>query len=176
VGNLSLFIGFVLIGSGLGVARPAHQPSPPASPVPFSWANMVLAHTAAPADSVLNALVAHLQQAGYTLDTVDRARGLVTTKVELQSAYRQGNVKIRAIRLATGTDWKFIGTYVIEAYGSGVAYPAEFRGAESMPATINFRMVEQAAKAVPRGTLRYARSKVPFGVMTKLDVALQSIW
>ena len=167
------------LGGGLSVARPAQpaaQPNPVASSLPFSRANIVLAHTTAPADSVLNAIVLHLRQTGYTLDTLNRARGLVTTKVELQSAYRQGSIKIRVLRLATGTDWKLTGTYVIEAYGSGVAYPAEFRGAEMMPAKISFRMVEKTAQAIPRAALRYARGPVRFGVATKLETALQSTW
>ena len=168
-----------MMGSGLGAARPAHfglQANPVVSDQPFGRANTLLAHTAAPADSVLDMLVHHMQREGFTLDTLDRARGLVTTKVDLASNYRQGGIKIRAIRLASGTDWKLTGTYVIAAYGSGVAYPAEFRGAEIMPAMINFRMVERAAQAVPRVRVRYARGKVPFGVATRLDKALQSTW
>ena len=177
--SLTLLVSCVMIGSRLGLAQPARplsQPEPTTSPQPFSRANIVLAHTTAPADSVLDALVHHIQREGFTLDTLDRARGLVTTKVELQSAYRQGNIKIRAIRVGAGSDWKLTGTYVIEAYGSGVAYPAEFRGAEIMPAMINFRMVEKAAQSIPRPTLRYARGKVRFGVMTRLDDALKSTW
>lgn len=168
-----------MMGSQLGLAQPAlsrSQPNPTPSDQPFSRANIVLAHTTAPADSVLDALVHHIQREGFTLDTLDRVRGLVTTKVELESAYRQGDIKIRAIRLSSGTDWKLTGTYVIAAYGSGVAYPAEFRGVETMPAMINFRMVEKAAQALPRAKLRYARGKVPFGVATRLDKALQSSW
>ena len=36
--------------------------------------------------------------------------------------------------------------------------------------------VEQAAKAIPRARLRYARGKVPFGVATRLEKALQATW
>ena len=177
--SLKLVCGCIMMGSGLGAARPAHsglQPNPVVSDQPFGRANIVLAHTTAPADSVLDMLVHHIQREGFTLDTLDRARGLVTTKVDLESNYRQGGIKIRAVRLAAGTDWKLTGTYVIAAYGSGVAYPAEFRGAEIMPAMINFRMVEGTAQAIPRARLRYARGKVPFGIATKLDKALQSGW
>lgn len=175
--SLTLLFGCVMVSSGLGVARPAHashQPNPAVSDQPFSRANIVLVHTLAPADSVLDMLVHHIQREGFTLDTLDRARGLVTTRVGLESAYRQGDIKIRAVRL--GPDWKLTGTYVIAAYGSGVAYPAEFRAAEIMPATIYFRMVEKAAQAIPRARLRYARGKVPFGVATRLDKALQLTW
>ena len=165
--------------SSLGVVRPGllfAQPKPMTTNQPFSRANIVLAHTTASADSVLNAVVLHLQQTGFTLDTLDRGRGLVTTKVVLNSAYREGGIKIRAVRVGTGPDWKFTGTYVIEAFGSGVAYPAEFRGAEIMPAMINFRMVEKTAQAIPRALLRYARGKVPFGVATRLEAALTAVW
>lgn len=175
--RLTLLVSCVMIGSGLGVARPAqpfYQPNPTISDQPFSRANIVLARTTAPPDSVLDCLVHHLQREGFSLDTMDRALGLVTTKVELPAAYLPGDMKIRAIRV--GSDWKLTGTYVIEAYGSGVAYPAEFRSIEMMPAKTAFRMVEKVARAIPRATLRYARGNVRFGVMTKLDVALKSTW
>ena len=177
--GLALLVGCAMIGSGLGGARPAHlrsQPDPTTSDQPFSRANIVLAHTTSRPDSVLDALVHHIQREGFTLDTLDPVRGLVTTKVELESAYRQGDIKIRAVRLASGTDWKLTGTYVIAAYGSGVAYPAEFRALEAMPATTYFRMVEHTAQAIPRARLRYARGKVPFGVATRLEKALQATW
>jgi len=177
--HLVLLVGCLIIGLGLGlgVARPARpfaQPNPTPSDQPFSRANTVLARTTAPPDSVLDCLVHHLQREGFSVDTIDRARGLVTTKVELPAANLPGDMKIRAVRV--GSEWKLTGTYVIEAYGSGVAYPAEFWGMSMMPAKTTFRLVEETARAIPRARLRYVRGKVRFGVMTKLDVALKSTW
>ena len=141
---------------------------------PSRGSNIVWATTAAPTDSVLTQLTRHLQQRGFQLDTLDRARGVLTTKVALPAVSRAGEMKIRAAKI--GSDWKLTGIYVVPAYGSGVAYPAEFIGIEMMPAKSAFRIVEEAAQAISDGRLRYDKAKVKFGVLTKMEEALKVVW
>jgi hypothetical protein len=154
---------------GLAISGKAQQPTEP-----FKGSNIVWAQTTMPADSVLKGLARYLEQRGFVLDTLDRVRGVLTTKVVLPAASRAGEMKIRATQV--GTEWKLTGIYVIPAYGSGVAYPASFIGAEMMPAKSAFRMVEEVARVIPRSTLRYDKAKVKFGVLTKMEDALQSVW
>lgn len=142
--------------------------------VPFKGSNIVWAASRIPTDSVLSQLSQHLQQHGFILDTLDWNKGILTTKVALPAASRAGEMKIRAAK--TGTDWKLTGTYVIPAYGSGVAYPAEFIGADMMPAKSAFRIVEEAARVVSCCALRYEKAKVKFGAFTKMEDALKVVW
>lgn len=142
--------------------------------VPFKGSNIVWTSSSMSTDSVLSQLSQHLLQRGFILDTLDRNKGLLTTKVALPATSRAGEMKIRAAK--TGTDWKLTGTYVIPAYGSGVAYPAEFIGAEMMPAKSAFRIVEEAARVISCCDLRYEKAKVKFGAFTKMEDALKVVW
>ncbi|GAB2769396.1 hypothetical protein HNQ93_000321 [Hymenobacter luteus] len=172
--------GFVLlmgVGRLLGPAGAAvaQQPGPPAA-TPFSRANIIRVQTAAPPDSVLAQLRQHLTARGYTIDSLDAARGLLTTRVVVPATRPAEQLKLRAVRGAFG--WKITGLFTLEGpmRGSATAFPAQFLGLENAPAKTAFREVEALARAVPRGTLSYDRAKVSFGPFTKLEEALKAVW
>ncbi|GAA3954875.1 hypothetical protein GCM10022406_40540 [Hymenobacter algoricola] len=154
----------------------AAQQQPPAATVPFGRANVVLVKTTARPDSVLAELRHYLDSNGFMLDTLDPARGLITTQVQESGQILQEQMKIRAVRVADG--WKLTGLYLIgSALADGhTAFPAEFVGFDWSPAKVAFRQVEAAARAVPRGTLHYGRAKVRFSALTKLEDALRMPW
>jgi hypothetical protein len=164
-------LGLLMAGTLWGLATPSLAQQ---VPVPARGSNRVWVATTTAPDTVLLRLQQHLQAQGFVIDTLDQLRGVLTTKVVLPATSRAGEMKIRAAK--TGPDWKLTGTYVIAAYGSGVAYPAEFLGAEMMPAKSAFRLVEEAARSIPHGTLRYDKAKVRFSAFTSLADALQSVW
>jgi len=149
---------------------------PKETDVPFGRSNIVLVQTAASPDSVLTQLSHHLTTHGFVLDSVDRTRGLLTTRVQTSSRTLVEQMKIRAIRV--GDAWKLTGLYLISGpMNSGAtAFPAEFLGLESAPNKVAFREVVAAAQSIPRGTLRYSRGKVRFGAFTKLEDALKMPW
>jgi hypothetical protein len=163
---------WLLSGSILGLATPGWAQQLSAAPVKGS--NIVWAHTSSPADSVLNQLKQYLQQRGFTVDTLSQAPSLLTTKVVLPATSRAGEMKIRAVQV--GPAWKLTGIYVVPAFKSGVAYPAEFIGAEMMPAKSAFRIVEAAARAVSTQPLGYDKGKVKFSAFTSMEEALKSVW
>lgn len=160
----------------LGLALPAAAQQPPKAAVPPGRANVVLVKTTARPDSVLTELSAYLKSTGFAVDTLDPARGLLTTLVQEAGETLPEQMKIRAVRVADG--WKLTGLYLIGGpLNSGsTAFPAEFIGFDWSPAKVAFRQVEAAARAIPRGTLSYGRAKVRFGAFTKLDAALRMPW
>jgi hypothetical protein len=162
----------LVLGSIIGFAKPVQAQQ--LLTQPSKGSNIVWATTAVPTDSVLTQLTRHLQQRGFVLDTVDRAQGILTTKVALPASSRAGEMKLRIVKI--GSDWKLTGIYVVPAYGSGVAYPADFIGMEMMPAKSAFRIVEEAAREISESSLRYDRAKVKFGVLTKMEEALKVVW
>ncbi|WP_375437934.1 hypothetical protein [uncultured Hymenobacter sp.] len=167
VGSLGLLLG----GKFSAAAQRPKEPD-----VPFGRANTVLVQTATSSDSVLTQLRHHLATHGFVLDSLDKTRGLLTTRVQASSQTVAGRMKIRAIRV--GEVWKLTGLYLIPGpLNSGAtAFPAEFLGLESAPNKTAFREVIAAAHAIPRGTLRYSRGKVRFGAFTKLEDALKMPW
>lgn len=166
-----LVVGSLLAQAGTAVAQQANEAA-----TPFSRANLVLVQTPASPDSVLAQLRLHLVSRGYVIDSVDVTRGLLTTRVVVPATRPAEQLKLRAVREATG--WKITGLFTLEgpARGTATAFPAQFFGLETAPAKTAFREVEALARAVPRGTLRYGRSKVRFGPFTKLEDALQLVW
>jgi hypothetical protein len=167
----------VLPGMLLGVASMATaQQQPQVANAPFSRANIVLVQTTAQSDSVLMQLQQHLKAHGYVVDTLDAASGLLTTKVTVPAQRPSEQMKLRAVRQATG--WKLTGLFTMEGpmRGQATAFPAQFLGLENAPAKTAFREVEALARAVPRGRLSYSRGKVSFGALTKLEDALKAIW
>ncbi|MDQ2793902.1 MAG: hypothetical protein M3Y12_07835 [Bacteroidota bacterium] len=161
-----------LLGWGLPAA--AQQPAQAAGP--GSRANLILVQTAARPDSVLAGLRTYLISNGFVLDTLDPARGLLTTRVQELGETLPEQMKIRAVRGAAG--WKLTGLYLIGGtLNSGyTAFPATFFGLKDAPAKVAFRQVAAAAQAIPGGTLRYERAKVSFGAFTKWQDALKMPW
>lgn len=148
---------------------------PEAALAPFARANVVLAQTTAPPDSVLQTLRHYLTEQGFLLDTIDAGRGLLTTTVAVPARTLAQQIKIRACRMPAG--WRLTALYTIEGpLNSATGFPAQYLGLESAPNKRAFRMLEDVAWAVPRGTLRYSRTKVRFGVLTKLEDALKMPW
>ena len=167
------------LGGLLGLALPAaaQQPAPAAGPT--SRANLILVETAARPDSVLAGLRSYLISNGFVPDTLDPARGLLTTRVQESGETLPEQMKIRAVRVADG--WKLTGIYLIggpqlRGVAAFTAFPATFFGLNDAPAKTAFRELEAAARAIPGGTLRYARAKVPFGAFTKWQDALKMPW
>ena len=143
---------------------------------PTGRANLILVKTAARPDSVLAGLGSYLKSNGFLLDTLDPARGLLTTRVLESGETLSEQMKIRAVRGADG--WKLTGLYLMGGpLSSGhTAFPAMFLGLNDAPAKTAFREVEAAARAIPGGTLRYNRAKVRFGAFTKWEDALKMPW
>ena len=153
----------------------AQQPAPTAA-IPGGRANFILVQTAARPDSVLAGLRLYLRNNGFVLDTLDPVRGLLTTRVLEEGEILPEQMKIRALRGADG--WKMTGVYLMGGpLSSGfTAFPALFFGLHDAPAKTTFRLLEAAAHAIPGGTLRYGRAKVPFGALTKWQDALKMPW
>ena len=165
------------LGGLLGLALPAAAQQPPqVAAGPTSRANLILIKTAARPDSVLAGLRYYLISNGFVPDTLDSARGLLTTRVLESGETLPEQMKIRAVRVTDG--WKLTGLYLIGgSLSSGyTAFPATFFGLDAAPAKIAFRQVEAAARAIPGGTLNYGRAKVPFGAFTKWQDALKMPW
>lgn len=165
------------LGSGLVWSLPAvAQPPPRLAAGPTGRANLVLVQTAARPDSVLAGLRLHLLSSGFVLDTLDLARGLLTTQVRESAGTLPEQMKIRAVRVADG--WKLTGLYLVGGplSSSHTAFPATFLGLDGAPAKTAFRQVEAAARAIPGGSLRYGRAKVRFGAFTKWENALRMPW
>ena len=165
------------LGGLLGLALPAAaQQLPREAAGPTSRANQILVTTAARPDSVLAGLSTYLKSNGFVLDTLDPARGLLTTRVLESGETLPEQTKIRAVRVADG--WKLTGLYLIGGpmNRSFTAFPATFLGLNEAPAKMAFRQVEAAARAIPGGTLRYDRAKVRFGAFTKWEDALKMPW
>lgn len=166
-----------VLGGLLGQALPAAAQQPPQkADGPTSRANLILIKTTARPDSVLAGLSSYLKSNGFVPDTLDPARGLLTTRVMESGETLPEQMKIRAVRVADG--WKMTGLYLIGGpLKSGyTAFPAMFFGLSDAPAKIAFRQVEAAARAIPGGTLSYGRAKVPFGAFTKWQDALKMPW
>ena len=165
-----------LLGLALPAAaqQPAQQPAQPAGPT--GRANLILVETAARPDSVLAGLRSYLIGNGFVVDTLDPARGLLTTRVQAPAETLPEQMKIRVARVANG--WKLTGLYLMGGpLNSGyTAFPAMFFGLNDAPAKVAFRQVEAAARAISGGTLRYGRAKVRFGAFTKWEAALQMPW
>ena len=165
------------LGVLLALALPAtaQQPAREAAG-PTSRANLIVVTTAARPDSVVAALSEYLKFNGFAVDTLDAARGLVTTEVVEAGQTLAEQTKIRAVRGADG--WKLTGLYLIGGpLKSGfTAFPATFFGLNDAPAKVAFRQVEGAARAIPGGTLRYGRANVRFGAFTKWQAALKMPW
>jgi len=159
----------------IGLPAAAQQPAAPAAG-PTARANLVLVKTAAEPAAVLAGLSAYLKSNGFVLDTLDAARGLLTTRVLAAGETLPEQMKIRAVRAADG--WKLTGRYLMGGpMSSGfTAFPATFSGLDDAPAKVAFRQVEAAARAIPDGTLSYGRVKVPFGAFTKWEDALKMPW
>ncbi|GAB3851362.1 hypothetical protein GCM10028822_17950 [Hymenobacter terrigena] len=163
------------LGGLLSLALPAaQQPAPAAGPT--SRANLILVATAAQPAEVLAGLRAYLTSNGFVTDTLDPARGLLTTRVQESGETLTEQMKIRAVRVADG--WKLTGVYLMGGpMNSGyTAFPATFFGLNDAPAKVAFRELDAAARAIPGGTLRYGRAKVPFGAFTKWQDALKMPW
>ncbi len=161
----------------LGLALPATAQQPPrADAGPTSRANVILVATAAQPDVVVAALKEYLKFNGFAVDTLDAARGMVTTQVLEEGQTLAEQTKIRAVRGADG--WRLTGLYLMGGpLNSGfTAFPAIFLGLDGAPAKTAFRQVEAAARAIPGGTLRYDRAKVRFGAFTKWEDALKMPW
>lgn len=169
-----LLMGVALLLGPAGAA--VAQQQVPTAAAPFSRANIIRVQTAALPDSVLAQLKRHLTARGYTIDSLDAVRGLLTTKVTVPATRPADQLKLRAVRVAAG--WKITGLFTLEGptRGSATAFPAQFLGLENAPAKTAFREVEALARAVPRGTLSYDQAKVSFGPFTKLEEALKSVW
>ena len=167
-----LWIG-VLVSLSLAATA---QPQPHPAPGPTGRANLILVATAARPDSVLAGLRAYLIRNGFVLDTLDLARGLLTTRVQASGETLPEQMKIRAVRVADG--WKLTGLYLMGGpLNSGyTAFPALFFGLDDAPAKTAFRQVEAAARAIADGTLRYGRAKVRFGAFAKWEDALKMPW
>ena len=156
----------------------AQQPTPTAA-IPGGRANFILVQTAARPDSVLAGLRLYLKNNGFVLDTLDPVRGLLTTRVLEEGEILPEQMKIRARRGADG--WRLTGIYVIggpqlRGFAAFTAFPATFFGLNDTPAKTTFRLLVAAAHAIPGGTLRYGRAKVPFGAFTKWQDALKMPW
>ncbi|MBT9391773.1 hypothetical protein KLP40_01245 [Hymenobacter sp. NST-14] len=148
---------------------------PEAAPAPFARANVVLVQTTAPSDSVLQILRHYLTERGFLLDSVDAGRGLLTTTVAVPARTMAQQIKIRVCRLSAV--WRLTALYTIEGpLNSATGFPAQYAGLEGAPNKTAFRLLEDVARAVPRGSLRYSRSKVRFGALTKLEDALKMPW
>ena len=165
------------LGGSLSWALPAaaQQPAPTAA-IPSGRANFILVQTAARPDSVLAGLRLYLQSNGFVPDTLDPVRGLLTTRVLAEGETLSEQMKIRALRGADG--WRLTGVYLTGGpLNSGfTAFPATFFGLNDTPAKTAFRELEATARAIPGGTLRYGRAKVPFGAFTKWEDALKKPW
>ena len=168
------------LGGLLSWALPAAaQQSAPTAAIPGGRANFILVQTAARPDSVLAGLRLYLKSNGFVLDTLDPVRGLLTTRVLEEGEILPEQMKIRAMRGADG--WKLTGVYLIggpqlRGFAAFTAFPATFFGLNDAPAKMTFRLLEAAAQAIPGGTLRYGRAKVPFGAFTKWEDALKKPW
>ena len=167
-----LWIGVLVSLSLAATAQPQSHPAPG----PTGRANLILVATAARPDSVLAGLRAYLIRNGFVLDTLDLARGLLTTRVQASGETLPEQMKIRAVRVADG--WKLTGLYLMGGpLNSGyTAFPALVFGLDDAPAKTAFRQVEAAARAIADGTLRYGRAKVRFGAFTKWEDALKMPW
>ncbi|WP_342300926.1 hypothetical protein [Hymenobacter segetis] len=159
----------------LALPAAAQQPAQAAAG-PTSRANLILVETAARPDEVLAGLRSYLTSNGFVTDTLDPARGLLTTRVQESGETLPEQMKIRAVRVAEG--WKLTGLYLIGGpLNSGyTAFPAMYFGLNDAPAKMAFRELDAAARAIPGGTLRYGRAKVPFGAFTKWQDALKMPW
>ena len=159
---------------GLSLSAAAQQPVQPAGPT--GRANLILVATAARPDSVLAGLRTYLVSNGFVVDTLDPARGLLTTQVQAPAETLAEQTKIRVVRVAEG--WKLTGLYLMGGpLNSGyTAFPAMYFGLNDAPAKTAFRQVEAAARAIAGGTLRYGRAKVRFGAFTKWEDALKMPW
>ncbi len=160
---------------GLALPAAAQQPVPEAAG-PTSRANLVLVTTAARPDSVLAELSEYLKFNGFAVDTLDVARGLVTTQAQESGQTLPEQMKIRAVRVADG--WRITGLYLLGGpLNSGyTAFPAMYLGLHDAPAKAAFRQVEAAARAIPGGILRYGRAKVRFGAFPKWENVLKMLW
>ncbi len=161
----------------LSLPAAAQQSAPAADPT--SRANQILVETAASSDSVLAKLRAYLVGNGFVLDTLDVARGLLTTRVLENGEVLTEQMKVRAVRVPNG--WKLTGVYLIggpriRGVSPFTAFPATFFGLNDAPAKTAFRELDASARAIPGGTLRYGRAKVPFGAFTKWEAALNMPW
>ena len=161
-----------------GLPAVAQQPAPTAG-VPGGRANFILVQTAARPDSVLAGLRLYLKNNGFVLDTLDPVRGLLTTRVLEEGEILAEQMKIRALRGAAG--WRLTGVYLIggpklRGFAAFTAFPALYFGLYDAPAKTAFRQLEAAARAIPGGTLRYGRAKVPFGAFTRWQDALKMPW
>ncbi|RPD50160.1 hypothetical protein DNI29_05020 [Hymenobacter sediminis] len=163
----------LLLGSASAAVAQQQAPKPNE---PFSRANIVLVQTPVRPDSVLTQLKQHLTSHGFTIDSLDATRGLLTTKVVVPAQRPQEQMKLRAVQVTDG--WKLTGLFTLEGPGRGnaTAFPAQFLGLENAPDKIAFREVEALARTIPRGTLSYNRAKVRFGALTKLEEALKMVW
>ncbi|UOQ78297.1 hypothetical protein MUN84_06865 [Hymenobacter sp. 5516J-16] len=172
-GKILLGVGLLLGSAGAAVAQ---QQAPKPAGAPFSRANIILAYTSAPPDSVLTRLRQHVASRGFIIDSLDASRGLLTTKVVVPAQRPEEQLKLRAVRVAGG--WKLTGLFTLEGPGRGnaTAFPAQFLGLENAPAKTAFRQVEALARAVPQATLRYDRGKVNFSAFTQLEEALKAVW
>ena len=159
---------------GLSLSAAAQQPAGPTGPT--GRANLILVATAARPDSVLAGLRTYLVSNGFVVDTLDPARGLLTTRVQAPAETLAEQTKIRVVRVAEG--WKLTGLYLMGGpLNSGyTAFPAMYFGLNDAPAKTAFRQVEAAARAIVGGTLRYGRAKVRFGAFTKWEDALKMPW
>ena len=162
------------LGGLLGLALPAAAQQ--LAPTPDGRANFILVQTAARSDSVLAGLRTYLVNNGFVPDTLDPVRGLLTTRVLEEGEILAEQMKVRAVRGAEG--WRLTGVYLIGGPGGRnfTAFPALYFGLYDAPAKATFRLLEGAARAIPGGTLRYGRAKVPFGAFTKWQEALKMPW
>ncbi|GAA4000557.1 hypothetical protein GCM10022408_09590 [Hymenobacter fastidiosus] len=166
-----VFLLLTLLLTGFSAAA---QP-PQEAPAPFARANVVLVRTTARPDSVLQTLRQYLTARGFLPDSMDAGRGLLTTTVVVPARTLAEQMKISARRMPDG--WRLTALYTIEGpLNSATGFAAQYLGLESAPNKIAFRTLEEIARAVPRGTLRYSRSKVRFGAFTKLEDALRMPW
>lgn len=166
----------VALGGLLGLSLPAAAQQPAGPTGPTGRANLILVATAARPDSVLAGLRTYLVSNGFVVDTLDPARGLLTTRVQAPAETLAEQTKIRVVRVAEG--WKLTGLYLMGGpLNSGyTAFPAMYFGLNDAPAKTAFRQVEAAARAIAGGTLRYGRAKVRFGAFTKWEDALKMPW
>ncbi|OGX86713.1 hypothetical protein [Hymenobacter glacialis] len=161
----------------LGLAHPAAAQQPlRADAGPTSRANVILVTTTAQPEVVVAALSEYLKFNGFAVDTLDAARGLVTTHALEEGQTLAEQTKIRAVRGANG--WRLTGLYLMGGpLNSGfTAFSAMFLGLDGAPSKVAFRQVEAAARAIPGGSLRYDRAKVRFGAFTKWEDALKMPW
>ncbi|WP_177189824.1 hypothetical protein [Hymenobacter actinosclerus] len=124
---------------------------------------------------MLRILRHYLTERGFLLDSIDAGQGLLTTTVAVPARTLAQQMKIRACQTPAG--WRLTALYTIEGpLNSATGFPAQYLGLESAPNKTAFRTLEDVARAVPRGTLRYSRAKVRFGVLTRLEDAIRMPW